>query len=84
MSKMKLKLDVEALAVESFGTQSPERGRGTVQGNAVTRDETCIGETCWDTCICAPSYPDYCPGWSGLQHSCVPSCMQTCQICSEG
>jgi len=60
MSKMKLKLDVEGLAVESFGTMAVERGGGTVHGQARTEYQTCFGQTCWDTCGGCLSYPDIC------------------------
>ena len=59
MSKMKLKLDVEGLAVESFGTRAATGERGTVKGHEWTEEVTCIGRTCWDSCACI-SYPDYC------------------------
>ncbi len=60
MSKMKLKLNVEALAVESFGTRAAASGRGTVNGHGRTEYQTCFGQTCWDTCGGCLSYPDYC------------------------
>ncbi|HEU4455539.1 MAG TPA: hypothetical protein VFR81_20920 [Longimicrobium sp.] len=80
MRKMKLKLDVENLTVESFGTEAPERGRGTVHARGASEYGTCVGNTCWDTCSdCPPSYPDYCPPiGSGLNPSCVWTCPGWC------
>jgi hypothetical protein len=52
----KLKLDLEAVPVDSFATGG-EDGRGTVRANSgVSSDcslhppQTCIGNTCWDSC----------------------------------
>ena len=61
----KLKLDVDALAVESFDTRAAESGAGTVHGHISypngchtppdsypeTCDyATCAGNTCWQSC----------------------------------
>lgn len=51
----KLKLDFDALQVESFHTAGAARGRGTVRGNAAARCDTnaydCDGLTCGPSCI---------------------------------
>jgi len=52
----KLKLDLEAVRVDSFATDA-SGGRGSVLANSgVSSDcslhppETCLGRTCWDSC----------------------------------
>ena len=59
----KLKLDVDALRVESFEAVAGNGRLGTVRGNVVTPDcseafGTCPGFTCFDdTCGCADTSP---------------------------
>jgi len=61
----KLKLQLDALAVESFSTDFVPADAGTVHGNAGTRNqdtcqESCFGTcdyTCRYTCKCVPSEP---------------------------
>ncbi|HEX2207975.1 MAG TPA: hypothetical protein VHG93_09870 [Longimicrobium sp.] len=46
----KMKLDVEALAVDSFGTETARKEmRGTVRGNAVL-DVVTVRVTCYTNC----------------------------------
>ena len=47
----KLKLELDALAVESFESVAPESARGTVQGHLVPTNPWCA----------ANSYKSYCP-----------------------
>jgi len=56
----KLALDLDALQVESFTTQSAQAGRGTVHGNDdtvetehCTREATCLIRTCVSLKTCA-------------------------------
>jgi hypothetical protein len=55
MGETKLKLEMDALRVESFETAMPASGRGTVRGNAVARCDTnaadCDPITCGPSCI---------------------------------
>ncbi len=71
MKKLRLKLD--ALAVESFEPAPAEEMRGTVAAHAPTNPNahtcdpfvgTCFGFTCFRTCICTgPANPGTCgPG----------------------
>jgi len=60
----KLKLDVDALRVESFEACAGDgRSIGTVRGNVITpacsaENGTCPGYTCFDdTCACADTSP---------------------------
>ena len=78
---MKMKLMIEALAVESFETAAGPEELGTVHGHAGTRppQETCGGaETCYDSDNCATRYPDYCPEPT---FELVNSCIETCDTC---
>lgn len=47
----KLRLEVDALCVESFATDEPEVGGGTVQAHVLTPDcmMTLAADTCWCT-----------------------------------
>jgi hypothetical protein len=67
----KLKLDLGALAVESFEpAPEPKPERGTVEAHAPTNPQantcdplegTCFGFTCFRTCICTgPANPGGC------------------------
>ena len=66
----KLRLDVDALSVQSFEPAPPETARGTVMGHAPTNPNahtcdplvgTCFGYTCFRTCICTgPANPGTC------------------------
>jgi hypothetical protein len=77
----KMKLDFDALDVESFDTAEVEERVGTVHGAAQTEWNTCPGygetcgggDTCWDscngTCRCVTG-----PGSCDAYHSCAVSC----------
>jgi hypothetical protein len=52
----KIKLSIESLRVESFGTAAAEQGNGTVFGNAKTLNESCNG-----SCVACGSAIDACP-----------------------
>lgn len=79
----KLKLDIQALRVESFdAVVSPGAYAGTVRGNGytpgcdvevITAGPTCEGESCVET-ACATCL---CP-YSGPMPSCVPCSMYGC------
>jgi hypothetical protein len=58
----KIELKIESLRVESFATAAPERGKGTVFGNAKTVD-TCYATAC-------PSWIDDCPSVYGASLPC--------------
>jgi hypothetical protein len=68
MAARKLKLDLDALGVESFTPVSGPRERGTVMGNATeqsfygTCTETCERTVCEYSCspYCGPTYPGEC------------------------
>ena len=71
---MKIRLNLEALAVDSFDTTAPAHARGTVFAEQCTcpTNCTCPGcPTCDDTC------PATCP-WTCDDASCVDSCNGTC------
>jgi hypothetical protein len=79
----KLRLDIQALRVESFeAAVSPEPRIGTVRGNAdtpgcdaepISQGPTCEGESCVET-ACATCL---CP-YSGPMPSCEPCSMYGC------
>lgn len=48
MGKLRLKLDLEDLAVESFTTAEPERQRGTVHGHleSAALSDCCYSQRC--------------------------------------
>jgi len=46
----KLKLDLDALEVESFGTDTADRARGTVHGNSTISELPCTLDTCHHSC----------------------------------
>ncbi|HEX2077137.1 MAG TPA: hypothetical protein VHG08_05495 [Longimicrobium sp.] len=63
----KLKLDVEAVEVESFPTQDEDGSRrGTVLGHSDT--ETQYQHTCWETC------PNTC---NQAHYTCARTCIWT-------
>lgn len=77
----KLKLDLDALVVESFAVQETPRWTGTVQGNIEQEGEvrrrpgffsrwfscpSACGKTCLDTC------------WETCQNTCLETCQDTC------
>lgn len=65
----KLKLDIDALAVQSFAAGAAPEARGTVRGRA-TAWNTCAGrETC--------AFPDTCADTCGANscYTCVNSCV---------
>lgn len=59
----KIKLDLDALSVETFSVEAAPPARGTVAGQADTEDVTCPGTcdfSCGDrnsACVCWPVYP---------------------------
>lgn len=71
----KIRIDVDALAVESFATTpEPRREKGTVRGHA-SMDETCLDYSCEGSCdwtFCVP----YC-----TDEGCAPTPAGTCQTC---
>ena len=74
----KLKLDPEALCVETFTPADTGQGSGTVRGHAT-----------WDTCIDAPCEPDLsidpCGPAPTAAATCGPTCGYTCgYTCSCG
>jgi hypothetical protein len=85
----KIRLDLDALQVESFDTTGGEKhARGTVRGNGVAADpvaadtveaDTCGGGCSWDS-NCARSCPWTC---AGDPESCGGSCEGTCHTCPD-
>ena len=86
----KMRLDIEQLAVESFGTAGPARPRGTVRGHV---PETQLYPTCYLTeCgqnTCAETCGNSCHGTCGEATcgeatcggaTCI-TCEWTCQNC---
>jgi hypothetical protein len=92
----KVRLDLDALAVESFETDGgTTKRKGTVHGHAPTLDlgETCNGgNTCWDSCdgVCGTYFCATIDDSCGAA-SCVYGCSSlnpygcntcnTCQLC---
>ncbi|MBV9109966.1 MAG: hypothetical protein JO306_11210 [Gemmatimonadetes bacterium] len=89
--RTKLRLDVEALAVDSFATQSPVPGVGTVRGHDVSyrcgttnacTDNSCGAGTCYPSCdIVCGSYKcggDSYPDCGSGGTSCAAPCVYTC------
>ncbi|HEU4456065.1 MAG TPA: pinensin family lanthipeptide [Longimicrobium sp.] len=86
----KMKLEMDALSVESFETADVEEQAGTVHGNAQTEWNTCPGygptcdggDTCWDSCggacdthYCTPNTCSvYCLNPSNLPYTDSPTC----------
>lgn len=68
----KLRLELDALRVETFDTMSPGGARGTVNGRVYSEP----GNTCADSCN--ECHPNYTPGnsdpYSCADFSCVYSC----------
>ncbi|HEX6750247.1 MAG TPA: hypothetical protein VF092_23340 [Longimicrobium sp.] len=82
----KIRLDVDQLQVTSFTTQAAEKEKGTVHGHAETlgAGETCIGNTCWDSCdgvcgtyYCVPTDGNSCQQATCIIYSC--QCTFTCR-----
>lgn len=81
----KLKLEVDALRVETFETAAAEQGMGTVHGQARPTRQSCAdtceatcgdGSTCLETCVscfgsCEPcaTNPTTCP--TGVPFCCI-------------
>jgi len=67
----KLKLDLDALAVETFETTQPDESQGTVHGNQQQGTfQTLFQVSCGGSCI-------HCGGVATFQ-SCFQTCGQTC------
>jgi hypothetical protein len=77
----KLKLNVDALRVESFGTDGAEAVRGTVGGhNEPAFTASCDG-SCVNTCVsCVNTCLNTCQ--NSCNGSCV-SCWDTCDYCTH-
>lgn len=74
----KLRLELDALRVESFDTAGGAGGRGTVQGHNVTYGES------WDW-PCEPVDSDYTADPAQCQtqaYTCAASCNGTCHSCN--
>ena len=68
----RLKLDIEAIAVESFAVAAEEGKAGTVNGHAASYPfVTCAGASC-DAPTCRITECDV--------SQCIASCPQTCKI----
>ena len=88
----KLKLEVDALRVESFDTHPAAGGRGTVEGwslavpdgGPVPVPATNDAKACLDSWIntCVTAKISACPGETcGDQLTCGASCQATCETC---
>ncbi|HEX8695609.1 MAG TPA: hypothetical protein VF746_24560 [Longimicrobium sp.] len=85
----KLKLDLNALEVESFDTTLMPRRAGTVRGHYDAAAGEPVAETDWETCwgtceggetCCTPgcdTNEDSC--WGTCEISCYGSCVHTCE-----
>ena len=71
----KMKLNLEALAIESFDTTHPPAKRGTVFGDQCTCPTNCTCPGC-PTCdgTCPQTCGDSCNGTCGGQWTCDPTC----------
>jgi hypothetical protein len=65
---MKIKLDVEALDVQSFTTEDTPAARGTVHGHVGTYGCDTVNETCDGANTCEGDTCGY------RNYSCAPSC----------
>jgi hypothetical protein len=84
----KLRLDLDALAVETFDTLQPHADRGTVEGHNVPEftascDPTCPAScagSCVGSCVntCANTCANTC--LNSCYASCAISCLGTCQV----
>jgi hypothetical protein len=87
MKKLKLKLDLESILVESFGVEPILRARsGTVAAHDITNEISCYGNTCGlscpgqnTNCICVPdTYPET---WD---NNCYQTGQYSCQELTGG
>lgn len=84
----KMKLDFDALTVETFETgEDAAKREGTVKAHAETLDgsPTCNGgNTCWDSCdgVCGSYFCVPTEGNSCQQVTCIWSCSTCNQSCS--
>ncbi len=83
MSKLKLELD--ALRVESFETAPAGRGAGTVHGNQLETEISDIVIVGTDIRVDCGSWIDRCPSGTGTcEDTCNESCWGTCgSTCDE-
>jgi hypothetical protein len=89
---LKLKLEIDALRVESFETHPAAYARGTVEGRVIAQGEV-IGtvvpvtndvKQCLDSWIntCVTAKISDCPGETcGDKLTCGASCQATCETC---
>lgn len=80
----KLKLDLDALQVETFHTREIDTARGTVDGHFVPPDTA----TCGGSCVvsCAGSCVNTCAGntcWGTCLDTCANTCAFTCGSCGD-
>lgn len=78
----KLKLDLDQLSVESFGTDAPEALRGTVEARShlCSAFDTCA--SCDYTCgTCNPSCASCVSCYNTCDNTCGASCYGTCATC---
>lgn len=80
----KVKLELDALTVDSFDTgHDAVKREGTVRAHGRTEEQTCIGNTCWDSCdgvcgtyFCVPTDGNSCQQATCIIYSC--QCTFTC------
>jgi len=87
----KLKLEIDALRVESFETHPAARAQGTVEGHALAPGEVIVMpapdtndvKLCLDSWIntCVTARISECPGETCNQLTCGASCQATCETC---
>jgi hypothetical protein len=66
----KLRLDLDALAVEGFDTHAAARGKGTVQGQELVSELGSCGQvTCGDYC-------SWTNGYQACKSVCGPTCVE--------
>jgi hypothetical protein len=77
----KLKLDLDALTVESFATERRSTERGTVAGQELTENcgntDYCTAPTCGGTCYASCDGSD-CGTYRCTEYSCYETCGGDC------
>ena len=75
----KLKLDLDALQVETFHTREFDTVRGTVGGHFVPKETASCNGSCAVSCAgsCVNSCAYTCP------NTCVNTCAFTCESCGD-
>lgn len=81
----KFKLNLDALAVESFDTEPARRGYGTVRGHAgdaIDAGEPAVAAPITNVMVDCGSWIDACPSRIGTCDTCKESCLGSCVSCA--